>query len=179
MGRADSLQDTRQDTQSQALTGRGSWSWRKCPRGGRGQQRAGPGEEAASGQLPDRAARTLDGVELDMDPRRTTRGTRPQRGGPREECPPHEPRGSLAGAEASEQTVHSQAGTEFSPGDEEEPPCGSKQAGPEVHPTPCPAAAQGQTLVLPCLHPSLPVYTLVSLSTPSLPVYTLVSPVYT
>lgn len=73
----------------------------------------------ASGQLPDCAARTLDGVELDVDPRRTIRGTRPQRRGPKEECPPHEPRGSLAGAEASEKTVHSQAGSKFSPGDEE------------------------------------------------------------
>ena len=173
MGRADSLQDTRQDTQSQALTGRGSWSWRKCPRGGRGQQRAGPGEEAASGQLPDRAARTLDGVELDMDPRRTTRGTRPQSGGPREECPPHEPRGSLAGAEASEQTVHSQAGTEFPPGDEEGAAvwAASKRGLMSILPMPCcsPGADSSPPLSTPslsCLHPSLPVYTLVS------PVYT-------
>ena len=138
MGRADSLQDTRQDTQSQVRPRTGSWSWRKCPVGERAAQ-GGTGEEAASGQLPDCAARTLDGVELDVDPRRTTRGTRPQRGGPREECPPHEPRGSLAGAEASEKTVHSQAGQSSLQGTRKEPPCGQQasRARCPSYPMPC------------------------------------------
>ena len=162
----------------------------------------GTGEEAASGQLPDCAARRLDGVELDVDPRRTTRGTRPQRRGPREECPPHEPQGSLAGAEASEQTVHSQAGSKFSPGDEEGTTvwAASKQ-GPIsllphalLQPRERLYSFPGLQSGLPCLHLVSLIYTLVSLiytlvspdlhsSLPdlhsSLPVYTLVSLIYT
>lgn len=52
-----------------------------------------------------------------------TRGGLPKglghRGVPREECPAHGPGSGLAAAEASEQTVPSQAGTKFSSGDEE------------------------------------------------------------
>lgn len=118
IGRADSLQDTRRDTQSQAGTRRGSRSWRKCLRWGSGRRRAGPRKEAASGQLPDGAARMLDGAERDVDPGKTAQRAGPQRGLPRDDCPPHRTRGSLAGFEASERMVPSQVDTTSSPGDE-------------------------------------------------------------